>query len=393
MMMMAEGQVVDIDMPAERQPRKKRQAHVEIQEVTPESRRRELIDGLGGQLVPAPKPELEYLHPVMDLATAKKRLEEFQQFVKFYLREGEDYGVIPGTRQDTLLKPGADKLCELYGMADTYPETRIRRTEDWDKGLFDYEITCVLVRRSTGEVIGEGMGSCNSYESKYRWRDGKRKCPNCQKETIIKGKEEYGGGWLCFKKQGGCGAKFDENYPPIVRQTVGRTENPDIADVKNTILKMAKKRAKIDAVIAATRSSGIFTQDMEDIAEPPAPAPAAAPAPEPKPQPAPKPQPETKPADAAIANNKAVAEQKKPNGNGGKQTAPPYSPNRIPSKGTLENLSEKLDWIANCSTMDELAEQYDLAFALARDVMDTEAMKQLYEARNARRREMKEAGL
>ncbi len=28
---------------------------------------------------------------------------------------------------------------------------------------------------------------------------------------------------------------------------------------------MAKKRAKVDATLAATRSSGIFTQDMEDI--------------------------------------------------------------------------------------------------------------------------------
>jgi hypothetical protein len=47
-------------------------------------------------------------------------------------------------------------------------------------------------------------------------------------------------------------------------------ENPDILDTVNTVLKMAKKRAKIDAVIGVTRSSGLFTQDMEDL--PPAPA-------------------------------------------------------------------------------------------------------------------------
>jgi hypothetical protein len=33
-------------------------------------------------------------------------------------------------------------------------------------------------------------------------------CPKCGKDAIIKGKEEYGGGYLCFKKKGGCGAKF-----------------------------------------------------------------------------------------------------------------------------------------------------------------------------------------
>lgn len=35
-------------------------------------------------------------------------------------------------------------------------------------------------------------------------------CPKCQKPAIIKGKAEYGGGWLCFKKKGGCGAKFTD---------------------------------------------------------------------------------------------------------------------------------------------------------------------------------------
>src|SRR5690606_28333663 len=35
----------------------------------------------------------------------------------------------------------------------------------------------------------------------------------------------------------------------------------------NTVLKMAKKRALIDATLSATRSSGIFTQDVEDLRE------------------------------------------------------------------------------------------------------------------------------
>src|SRR5690606_22905756 len=39
------------------------------------------------------------------------------------------------------------------------------------------------------------------------------------------------------------------------------------ADVANTILKMAKKRAQVDAVITATAASDIFTQDIEDLPE------------------------------------------------------------------------------------------------------------------------------
>jgi hypothetical protein len=33
----------------------------------------------------------------------------------------------------------------------------------------------------------------------------------------------------------------------------------------NTLLKMARKRALIDAILSATRASRIFTQDIEDF--------------------------------------------------------------------------------------------------------------------------------
>lgn len=41
-------------------------------------------------------------------------------------------------------------------------------------------------------------------------------CPKCGKvKPVIKGKEEYGGGWVCFKKKGGCGATWqDETDAP-----------------------------------------------------------------------------------------------------------------------------------------------------------------------------------
>ena len=35
-----------------------------------------------------------------------------------------------------------------------------------------------------------------------------RVCPNCGKDAIRKGAEQYGGGWFCSKTRGGCGAKF-----------------------------------------------------------------------------------------------------------------------------------------------------------------------------------------
>lgn len=51
-------------------------------------------------------------------------------------------------------------------------------------------------------------------------------CPVCGVAAIIKGREEYGGGWLCFKKKGGCGAKWpDGPVPtgePVVEQMMPR---------------------------------------------------------------------------------------------------------------------------------------------------------------------------
>jgi hypothetical protein len=118
-----------------------------------------------------------------------------------------------------------------------------------------------------GVKVGAGDASCSSRESKYRWRNAARVCPTCGQAAIIKGKAEFGGGWLCFKKNGGCGAKFDDGDAAIEGQPVGRAPNPDIADVDNTILKMAEKRALIAATLIATNVSDFFTQDMEDFAD------------------------------------------------------------------------------------------------------------------------------
>lgn len=202
------------------------------------------------------------LSPIFSVAIAQERLAELQKFVKFYLVEGEDFGTIPGTPKPTLYKPGADKLCDIYALADTYRITN--RVEDWTRNLFDYEIECTLVSKRTGVVVSTGVGSCNSYEGRYRWRETKRTCPKCGKQTIIKGQAQYGGGFVCWKKQDGCGAKFAEDDKAITSQQAGKIENDDMPTLKNTLLKMAKKRAKVDAVLSATRSSGLFTQDVED---------------------------------------------------------------------------------------------------------------------------------
>lgn len=194
----------------------------------------------------------------------KAQVQLIQEVMQAVMQEGYHYGVIPGTEKPTLLKPGAEKLTMTFRLA---PLLHVDSRE-LGNGHREYQVRCTLVHIPTGRVFGEGVGLCSTLESRYRYRYAERLCPNCGRPTIIKGKAEYGGGWLCFQRKGGCGAKFADQDPAIVSQQAGRIENLDIADTYNTVLKMAKKRALIDATLTATAASDIFTQDLEDFVPP-----------------------------------------------------------------------------------------------------------------------------
>lgn len=193
------------------------------------------------------------------------RYNSLVEFVKTVMKRDVDFGVIPGTNKPTLLKPGAEKLCSLFNLAVKYSITDkvLNWGDDGSEPLFYFEYKCELFRGD--QPVSEGDGSCNSREKKYRYRNAARICPNCEKDTIIKGRAEYGGGWLCFRKKGGCGEKYEDNDPQIVSQDVGQILNPDIADLVNTIQKMSQKRALIAAVLIAANASEFFTQDIEDM--------------------------------------------------------------------------------------------------------------------------------
>lgn len=132
-------------------------------------------------------------------------IANFQTVVQNNLKSGQDFGVIPGTNKPTLLKPGAEKIQMLFGVTSEYEE--IERIQDYDKGFFAYTIKCTLSKN--GQKITEGMGHCNTKEKKY------------------------------------------------IKQ--------DPFTLANTCLKMAKKRAQIDATLTIASLSEVFTQDMEDL--------------------------------------------------------------------------------------------------------------------------------
>lgn len=169
----------------------------------------------------------------------KTRIEELQRFVKSYMIEGEDYGTIPGTQKPTLYKPGAEKLCDVYGF--TKEIEIVEKVENWEKGMFAYTIKAILRSKRTGFVEAEGVGQCNSMEAKYRWS------------------------WLWPNQV----PAHTDTAQLVTKSTkkgpMYRVPNEDPYSLVNTVLKMAKKRALVDAVLSATRSSGLFTQDLEDM--------------------------------------------------------------------------------------------------------------------------------
>lgn len=172
-----------------------------------------------------------------NISTTMNKIAQMQAVVQKTLKQGHDFGEVPGTSKPTLLKPGGEKICMLFGLNPEYEFLQV--TEDYDKEFFSYNIRCTLFRN--GQPVAQGVGSCNSKEKKYRF---------INVDTIP---ENYMG----------ASESFTDKYG----RTKYKINNPDICSLVNTILKMAKKRAFIDAVLQVASLSEVFTQDLEDMGD------------------------------------------------------------------------------------------------------------------------------
>lgn len=217
-------------------------------------------------LAPRPALTLEIIE------NEKKQRELLMQYIDTQMILDTDYGVIPGTKKRTLLKPGAEKLTNLFRCAPRF--TIIDKIENWETGLFYYQFKCEIESIESGQVVAEGFGSCSTHESKYWERQEDRKCPACGKATIKKSKKResdppnFVPGWYCWGKIGGCGEQFEHDDPTVIDQIVGKIKNPDIYDCINTVLKMAKKRAHVDATFPLARCSDLFeAEEFADVIE------------------------------------------------------------------------------------------------------------------------------
>jgi hypothetical protein len=246
--------------------------------------------------------------PVFTLDEALGRKKLMNQFIGKVLEEGSDYGAIPGAgTKKVLLKAGAEKLSSIFGLAPRF--VPVQTIEDWTgaehggEPLFYYEYRCELSRG--GRFAGEGIGSCNSWESKYRHRwvpesampaDVDLSRFQSRSSSVVEfdfaidkaetrgqyGKPaEYWNRWKAaiadgtarrVKKQSRAGKELDAWE---MGGTAYRVPNDQFGDVINTCQKMAQKRALVAAVLVVTNCSDAFTQDVEDFADDAPPPPPA----------------------------------------------------------------------------------------------------------------------
>lgn len=170
-------------------------------------------------------------------------VQRIQEVMRAVMKEGTHFGKIPGAGDRmTLLKPGAEVLCATFHIA---PKFNVEDLSDSDS--VRYRVTCVGTHQASGVILGEGMGECSSNEEKYKWRRAYNR--EFDNTDIDRKRVKYG--WDREKR---------EEYE--IKQI--RTEPADIA---NTILKMACKRAQVAMSINVTAASDIFTQDLEDMSD------------------------------------------------------------------------------------------------------------------------------
>jgi len=173
------------------------------------------------------------------LVQMQERGALIRQVMANVLEEGKDYGRIPGTDKPTLFKPGAEKLCLTFALGAVLPNVEDLSTSD----AVRYRVS-VPIEAADGRILAVGLGEASSDEEKYRW-----KRPVCDEE-------------------------FEET-PPACRRVKwfkgregayqGKQIRTSPADLANTVLKMAHKRAFVAGTLLATGASSVFNQDLEDF--------------------------------------------------------------------------------------------------------------------------------
>ena len=149
------------------------------------------------------------------IESTKHNIALCQQLVAEVLEKDIDYGTIPGVPTPFLWDSGAAKIMAAF---NCYADYKVIDTAMQTPHI-RYTIMSQLVSRSSQQIVATGIGAASTKEVKhrYRWVD------NPEAEGI---------------SRKGLKTRKDGKY---------RIPNPDTEDLLNTIVKIAAKRADVDA--------------------------------------------------------------------------------------------------------------------------------------------------
>lgn len=168
----------------------------------------------------------------------KQQMALLQGMVRDILVREVDYGRIPGTPQDSLWDPGASKIISAFNCYSG--ERRLISLRD-NAERISVLMEVPLVSRTSGQVVATGVGAASTLETRYRYR------------------------WLTEDETGqqGFGADVLATFKSR-RKKDGtmefRVPNPEHGELLNTIIKMASKRAEVDAAESLPGVASVLRQ-------------------------------------------------------------------------------------------------------------------------------------
>ena len=79
------------------------------------------------------------------ITDSMNKINQFQKVIQSTLVVDHDYGAaFFGSSKPSLLKPGAEKILMLLGLASEYEI--IEKIQDYEEGFFSYTIRCILTK-------------------------------------------------------------------------------------------------------------------------------------------------------------------------------------------------------------------------------------------------------
>lgn len=181
------------------------------------------------------KPDHTNVFVATPIGQIKKLVNAVDKAKQEIMIEDRDFMTLPGTKKPTLLKPGAEKLLKLFNLGARFEI--IEEVQDHDR---EYQY------QKEGKVLEWGTAkSGKSYP--------------LRKEMITTDVK----GWYFYKVK--C-TLFDQTSGDLRGDGFGTcSSNERPGQPANTIIKMAQKSSMMQATLTTCNASDLFTQDLEDL--------------------------------------------------------------------------------------------------------------------------------